>query len=835
MASDDSLLDRLRDLEFTQSTRPRMSFSEWYSETEAMRKAGGRSIALYAPGAGMMGPGPGYTSSYAPTGPYNRPSGNPAVGLKQTPQQFGVPSGVAPSPAPSQYAFQRPDQPPPWIADVDMASIWYSPMQPVWPFGPPYYTTPREWNYPVGYNLNYVPARMELNQMLRGMRRSWGVLSTVETTRMDQLMRLPWTIQRRDKPKAVNRSVDQMRQFFRRPDGKLTYGQWSRKILFDVFDLDFPVLYINRHPVDGAPKFIEVLDGGTIFPLIDDAGRRPDTLWDVDPDSGITYIRRQPAFQQIIYGLPMINLSEDEIINPVMRPQPDQPMFGYSPIEQCLSEITEAIRKTFYQLEFWRSGSMPELIVTVPDNWNPRQIATFQAHFDALLSGQLTLKSKVRFVPGGMKPFDIKNASGESLWSQRDELLVRLICYAFSVSPTPFVRQMNRATAQNAQQSAQEEGLYPLMSYWKDDIMDYIIQDIHGMDDVEFVFLPRPEVDLEKQAKIHQVQVDEGLRSRNEVRAELGEEPIDGGDIYTVKTNSGVVPLDMVVSGEAAQIMPGAGSGKVPGGTQPAKAPEPGQGSPMRGPPRPANASTAPKPSVRKGAEDGQGAALSALLQDSPWGQALLKSLHAEIHQEAKRAEKPSKGQKDAGNYKKGHIRLYGLDISIETPRGEERHGHSMDDEKWSSTMAGDYGYIRGTLGHDGDQIDVCIGRHPKSTTVYVLDQFRTNTDSFDEHKVFLGYRSAKGALKAYLKSNGDELGALRAGHLTEMSIAEFKQWLRRGNHRVPAAGQGFGDLVKYDTVSSATGLGNQPVFGRPSRRKRKRSRAGPRWLELRA
>ena len=56
------------------------------------------------------------------------------------------------------------------------------------------------------------------------------------------------------------------------------------------------------------------------------------------------------------------------------------------------------------------------LIVTVPENWGPRQIAMFQAHCDAMLSGNLKLKSKIRFLPSGMKPFDIKNASGESLF-----------------------------------------------------------------------------------------------------------------------------------------------------------------------------------------------------------------------------------------------------------------------------------------------------------------------------------------------------------------------------------------------------------------------------------
>src|SRR5258706_12461907 len=69
----------------------------------------------------------------------------------------------------SQYNNPNVSMPPPEIEDVDLNSNWYSPFQPMWPFGPPYQTSPREWDYPVGYNLNYIQPRMDLIGMLRGM------------------------------------------------------------------------------------------------------------------------------------------------------------------------------------------------------------------------------------------------------------------------------------------------------------------------------------------------------------------------------------------------------------------------------------------------------------------------------------------------------------------------------------------------------------------------------------------------------------------------------------------------------------------------------------------
>jgi len=748
------------------------------------------------------------------------------------PEQFGVPSGVDWRQGQSQYLDQRLNQPPPWIDDVDLASVWYSPMEPVWPFGPPNYTLPREWDFPVGYNLNYVPERLNLLGMLRGMRKSWGVLSTIIETRKDQLLRLPWTIQVRGKPRAESKAVDEMRKFFRKPDGKLSYSQWVGKYLDDSLVIDAPTLFMDR-TVGGKVRYAQVLDGATIFPLIDDVGRRPDTDYRIDA-SGIVYERRQPAYQQIIYGLPMVNLSEDEIIYGMRRPLPEFPVFGYSAVEQILTEATEAIRKTFYQLEFWRAGSMPEMIITVPDTWTPRQIATFQAHFDALMSGQLTLKSKVRFVPGGMKPFDIKNASGESLWSQRDELLVRLACYAFSVSPTPFVHQTNRATANQSQETAEEEGLFQMMSYWKDDVMDTIIQDKFGYDDVEFVFLPRSEPDQSKQATIHQVQLHDGLRTINEVRGELGLEPVADGDVHLIYSGNQVVRLDQVVSGEVLGMMPGA-PGPREGEPKPAS-PTGASKTPVKGAAKPANASPLPPKPAPKPAP-----------KPTPVHKAVSAGDVKDAAGDAER--KPSKIQQKVGNYPKGHLSLRGLKLTIENAKGSKRGEKDRAGVSHWVRMPAAYGYIRGTIGADDMQVDCYIGKHPESDTVWVVDQdkFDINGEDkgFDEHKVFLGYAKLKRVIKDYVASHYDNMGHDRLAAVTELSYDELKKWLKKGDMKRPISEQGVGRVVarrgkgedgisKADTVSQSTGLVSYDLGPKAGKkRKKKRLASGPRWLEL--
>lgn len=148
------------------------------------------------------------------------------------------------------------------------------------------------------------------------------------------------------------------------------------------------------------------------------------------------------------------------------------------------------------------------------------------------------------------------------------------------------------------------------------------------------------------------------------------------------------------------------------------------------------------------------------------------KRLHEE---ELKVDTNPTEAQKEAGNYKKGHIKINGFDVTIEQPAGSVRSGKDANGKEWSVTMNNTYGYIRGTESVDGDHIDVFLGPDMNSDMVYVVDQ--VNTDgSFDEHKVMMGFSSLEDARSAYL-SNYEE-GWQGVGNITGVALDEFKKWI---------------------------------------------------------
>lgn len=161
-------------------------------------------------------------------------------------------------------------------------------------------------------------------------------------------------------------------------------------------------------------------------------------------------------------------------------------------------------------------------------------------------------------------------------------------------------------------------------------------------------------------------------------------------------------------------------------------------------------------------------------------------NLAAHINEQAKTVNlNPSEPQKKYGNYKKGHVKVHGLDISIENPRGSWRSGVA-DGKPWKSRLPNHYGYIRKSESGDGDHLDVYLGPHLKSPHVFVIDQHELGSKQWDEHKAFIGFGSKVQAREAYHHAFSDERGKDRIGHIETMTVPEFKSWLAHGETTRP-------------------------------------------------
>lgn len=166
----------------------------------------------------------------------------------------------------------------------------------------------------------------------------------------------------------------------------------------------------------------------------------------------------------------------------------------------------------------------------------------------------------------------------------------------------------------------------------------------------------------------------------------------------------------------------------------------------------------------------------------------------------------PTEAQKEAGNYKKGHVQVGTFDITIEQPEGSIRRGTDADGKQWESKMHNTYGYFRGTEGVDGDHIDVFLSNDMdgwNGAQVFVVDQYNPD-GTFDEHKVMLGFNDADDAKSDYLANYAKGWENGRRIDVSAVNLEDFEKWIASSHRKTKP-------FSEYSSVNKET-VANTPA-----------------------
>lgn len=418
----------------------------------------------------------------------------------------------------------------------EQATSFLGPQQPIAPIAPKNIAG-RAWDFPLGVNVQIDPRQTESVTFaeLRALAEYGEIVRLCIETRKDQIKRLSWNIVPRDpkiKVDTKKAQIQAIETFFRYPDDLNDWSTWIGMLVEQLLVYDAPTIFPKRS-LDGQLMALEIVDGATIKLIIDDRGRKPDPPY--------------PAYQQVLHGIPAVNFTRDELIYRPRNPRVDR-IYGFGPVEQIIRTINMAIRRQLYQLDYFTEGTDPQGFLETPQGWTQTQIEEFQKYYDMLMSGNMAHRRKIKFVPNGAKYTPLKEVI---LTDMFDEWLSRIICFCFSLPPTAFTKQTNRATAENQAEVAEEEGLAPLM-LWIKNTMDFILERHMGIDDLIFQWQTDMVVSPLEQAQIDKIDVQQGIRSIDEVRQEKGLDPIGMGPAYFIAT--GIVGLDDFVEGKVHSV-----------------------------------------------------------------------------------------------------------------------------------------------------------------------------------------------------------------------------------------------------------------------------------------
>jgi 8-oxo-dGTP pyrophosphatase MutT (NUDIX family) len=466
------------------------------------------------------------------------------------------------------------------ITPVDVAEAlqaqgltWVQPFAPGTPLVPfyGYSRQPRVYNYEIGRNVTTEtrPDRIPFST-LRHLFDAYDVARTCTRHSINDLrsMRVRFEVADGCEENPV-KAIAEARKRLRRPDGIRTFKNWLAENMLNLWMYDSAPIYRMRDKAGNVTRLINV-DAPTIAPMLDYYGQIP------APPA--------PGFVQFIEGVPWDWLTQDDIIYEPFWPQTDGP-YGTPPLETVLLNANTDVRLQIYFLQFFTAGAVPEaLAIAPPDMTSPDDLADFEEQYSAIFNGDQAERWGLKWLPHGT---ELNFYKPQTFDPELAEYVERRTVAAFGLTPQDLgiLSDVNRATSDTQMDTQFRISTLPIVGYYED-LLDSIIQDDWGLP-VQLRFdTGREKEDRLMEAQAHQLYIQMGAESPDEVREKVLGHPVNPEEKvprFVMDPRLGVIPLAHVIA-ISGEVDPRTGAPK-PGSVQPQPYQLPGNGPiPAAGP-----------------------------------------------------------------------------------------------------------------------------------------------------------------------------------------------------------------------------------------------------------
>ena len=428
---------------------------------------------------------------------------------------------------------------------------------------------PRRYEYQVAQNINITATRVVPFEVLRATADQVDVMRRCIETIKGKIISLEWDIvlgqdaaekitneagtdrvralaaARQDLDDEINRA----RTFWENPDRSngLTMADWLNIALEEILVIDAWAIW-PQMTVGGDLYGLQILDGSTIKPLLDDRGMRP--------------IAPAPAYQQILYGFPRSEFSANsddpqadgeftsDDLAYLVRNRRSISVYGFSPVERALPLADIYLRRQQWIRAEYTDGVLPDMLFTTDATWgtNPDLIRAYENIFNDDLAGQTQQRVRARLLPAGITPI-MPEGYGEKFKDTLDDFLISSICGHFGVQPTeigysPKSGLGGAGFESGKADSAQYIGVEPLVN-WLNKMITNLSYAYLGMPrELEFKLMPSRKDDNMENAQKTDMEIKGFRKSVNEVRSEDGLPLIDSPE----------ADMPMLVSGNSIYL-----------------------------------------------------------------------------------------------------------------------------------------------------------------------------------------------------------------------------------------------------------------------------------------
>lgn len=407
---------------------------------------------------------------------------------------------------------------------------------------------PRRYEYQVAQNINVTETKLVPFKTLRAAADQIDILRRCIEVRKAKLTGLDWDIvlsesaseriiaetggnHLRAMAEAREKfapEIARLRAFWETPDPQngLAFVDWLSMAIEEIDVLDAWAIW-PQMSVGGDIMGLQILDGSTIKPLLDDRGMRP------MPEMG-------PAFQQILYGFPRSEFaatiddeaadgqfSSDELAY-LVRNRRAMSVYGLSPVERSLPLADIYLRRQQWIRAEFTDGTMPKSYLEMPESaiMTPDQIRAYENIYNDDLSGQTGQRNRLRIlVPGGKLNFE--EGYSDKFSDAMDNYLIASITGHFGVLPSEIGFNGSGSLGASGIQEGESDsgeaiGVIPTAN-WISQMLSALSYRWLGMPrELEFRLAPSERTNTQEAAMRDEIQKRSGGKTINESRAEQG-------------------------------------------------------------------------------------------------------------------------------------------------------------------------------------------------------------------------------------------------------------------------------------------------------------------------
>lgn len=377
-----------------------------------------------------------------------------------------------------------------------------------------YSVRPRATDYPVGANIasrsRQAWGRTSYD-VLRELMRSYDIAQMCKNHKIDELRSMEPLFTPMDGFKGNGESaVAAARAALAFPDREHSWDEWLSLWLDNLLTFDSGPLYRRRNR-SGQIIALEVVDGSTVYPLIDDHGRRP--------------LAPAPAYQQVIKGQASVDFTAEDITYARFRPQTDSP-FGMAPLESIMMTVNTDMRFQWHLLQMFTEGSIPGGFMEVPPDVNSAdQVAEWQDYWDATFMGDQSIVHKLIAVPNGAKFTGTAPAAFDPNFPK---YLAIKVAGAFGVVPQDLglTDDVNRATGETQTDTQFRVNTLPWVRFVEAILTHYLQHDL-GLPVQIKLNTGRDKEDRLTEAQAWKLYIESGMASPDEGREQILGLPVD--------------------------------------------------------------------------------------------------------------------------------------------------------------------------------------------------------------------------------------------------------------------------------------------------------------------